>query len=106
IRPQFSSMDFQAVEKSFDDAVAEGVFPGAVVLVGKDDEVVYERAFGHRSLLPNKTHMRADTIFELASLTKPLATSVAMILLVRERKLRLDDQITRVIPMYGVFGKS
>jgi CubicO group peptidase (beta-lactamase class C family) len=50
--------------------------------------------------------MRLDTIFDLASLTKPMATTVALMLLVRERKLRLDDQLTRVIPMYGVFGKS
>src|ERR1041384_1287715 len=99
-------MDFNAVEESFEEAVAEGVFPGAVVLGAKNDEIVYERAFGHRSLLPNQTPMRLDTIFDLASLTKPLATSVAIMLLVRERKLRLDDQLTRVIPMYGVFGKS
>jgi serine-type D-Ala-D-Ala carboxypeptidase len=99
-------MDFHGVTKSFDDAVADGVFPGAVVLVGKDDGVVYEQAFGSRSLLPNKTPMRLDTIFDLASLTKPLATAVAIMLLIRERKLRLDDQLTRVIPMYGVLGKS
>ena len=99
-------MDFHGVAKSFDEAVADGVFPGAVVLVGKDDDVVYEQAFGSRSLLPNKTPMRLDTIFDLASLTKPLATAVAIMLLIRERKMRLDDQLTRVIPMYGVLGKS
>jgi serine-type D-Ala-D-Ala carboxypeptidase len=99
-------MDFQAVESAFQQAIAEGVFPGAVVLVSKDDSVVYERAFGFRSLMPHKTTMEPGTIFDLASLTKPLATAVAIMLLIREKKLRLDDQITRVIPMYGVFGKS
>jgi serine-type D-Ala-D-Ala carboxypeptidase len=99
-------MDFQAVENAFQQAIAEGVFPGAVVLVSKDDAVVYERAFGFRSLLPHKTTMELETIFDLASLTKPLATAVAVMLLIHEKKLRLDDQITRVIPMYGVFGKS
>ncbi len=99
-------MDFRAVEDSFESALADGVFPGAVLLVGKDDAIVYERAFGNRSLLPQKSPMLPDTIFDLASLTKPLATSVSLMLLVRERKLRLDDQVTRVIPMYGVFGKS
>ena len=99
-------MDFRAVEDSFEAALADGVFPGAVLLVGRDDAVVYERAFGNRSLLPQKSPMLPDTIFDLASLTKPLATSVALMLLVRERKLRLDDQVTRVIPMYGVFSKS
>lgn len=98
--------DFGAVENCFERAIAEGVFPGAVLLVGKQDDIVYERAFGHRSLVPQPTPMLADTIFDLASLTKALATSVALMLLVREKKLRLDDQVTRVIPMYGVFGKS
>ena len=99
-------MDFQSVENAFQEAVAEGVFPGAVVLVSKDDSVVYERAFGYRSLLPHKSAMEVGTIFDLASLTKPMATTVAIMLLIREKKLRLDDQVTRVIPMYGVFGKS
>ena len=99
-------MDFQSVENAFQEAVAEGVFPGAVVLVSKDDSVVYERAFGYRSLLPQKSAMEVGTIFDLASLTKPMATTVAIMLLIREKKLRLDDQVTRVIPMYGVFGKS
>ena len=99
-------MDFQAVENAFQQAVADGVFPGAVVLVSKDDAVIYERAFGFRSLVPHKTTMEPGTIFDLASLTKPLATAVAIMLLIGEKKLRLDDQVTRVIPMYGVFGKS
>jgi len=99
-------MDFHAVEQSFETAIAEGVFPGAVLLIGKENAIVYERAFGNRSLLPQKTPMLPGTIFDLASLTKPLATSLSLMLLVREKKLRLDDQVTRTIPMYGVFGKS
>src|SRR5512135_3321152 len=99
-------MDFDSVENAFERAVAEGVFPGAVVLVSKDANIVYERAFGYRSLLPHKTPMELGTIFDLASLTKPMATTVAIMLLVNEKKLRLDDLITRVIPMYGVFGKN
>ncbi len=99
-------MDFHSVENAFQQAVAEEVFPGAVVLVGKDERLVYERAFGYRSLAPHKTAMDLGTIFDLASLTKPLATTVALMLLLKEKKVRLDDLITRVIPMYGVFGKS
>lgn len=99
-------MDFHTVENAFQDAVAQGVFPGAVVLVSKDGEIVFESAFGSRSLIPEKTPLKPNTIFDLASLTKPLATSIAIMLLVREKKIRLDDQITRFIPMFGVFGKS
>lgn len=99
-------MDFHSVENAFQEAVAQGVFPGAVLLVGKDQSVVYEQAFGHRALLPEKSPMQPETIFDVASLTKPLATTVAIMLLVQEKKIRLDDQVTRVIPMYGVLGKS
>ena len=99
-------MDFHSVERAFNDAVAQGTFPGAVVLVSKEEQIVYERAFGYRSLLPHKTAMQPDVIFDLASLTKPLATTIAVMQLVREKKIRLDDQVTRIIPMFGVFGKS
>ena len=99
-------MDFRAVENAFQEAVTQGVFPGAALLVGKDQSVVYEQAFGNRSVLPEKLPMQLETIFDVASLTKPLATTVAVMLLVQEKKIRLDDQVTRVIPMYGVLGKS
>ena len=99
-------MDFQAVDNAFQEAVAQGVFPGAVALVGKEQKVVYEKAFGQRSLLPEKSPLGIETIFDVASLTKPLATTMAVMLLVREKKIRLDDQVTRVLPSYGVLGKS
>ena len=99
-------MDLDAVEHAFNDAIAQGVFPGAVVLVGKGEEVIYERAFGNRSLVPDKTALLASTVFDVASLTKPLATTLAIMHLVREKKIRLEDQVTRFIPTYGVFGKN
>lgn len=99
-------MDFHSVEEAFKEAVAQGVFPGAVVLAGKGDEIVFERAFGCRSLVPEKTPMQLGTIFDLASLTKPLATTVAVMLLVREKKIRLEDRVTRFFPNFGVFGKT
>ena len=99
-------MDFHSVESAFQQAVADGIFPGAVVLVSKDSSVVYEQAFGYRTLTPRKTVMEVGTIFDLASLTKPIATTVAFMLLAKEKKMRLDDLVTRVIPMYGVFGKN
>ncbi len=99
-------MDFHPVEAAFQEAVAQGVFPGAVVLVSKDNEVVYHETFGFRSLVPEKTPLEANTIFDLASLTKPLATTIAIMMLVREKKIRLEDRVTRFIPTFGVFGKS
>ncbi len=98
-------MDFHSVEEAFQEAIGQGVFPGAVVLVGKHEDVIYEQVFGYRSLVPAKTILQANTIFDLASLTKPLATTMAIMLLVRENKIRLDDLVSRFVPTYGVFGK-
>lgn len=98
-------MSFPAVEDAFKEALTEGVFPGAVLLAAKGEEVVYHEAFGSRSLVPEKTPLERDTIFDLASLTKPLATAPAIMLLVREKKIRLDDRVTRFFPNFGVLGK-
>ena len=75
------------------------------MLAGREDEIVYEQAFGARSLVPKKCPMQAGTIFDLASLTKPLATTVAMMLLVSRQKVRLDDRVTHLFPTFGVLGK-
>lgn len=98
-------MDFKSVEDAFEEAVIGGVFPGAVLLVGRGDEIVYEHAFGSRSLVPTISPMHTSTIFDLASLTKPLATTVVMMLLVSEKKICLDDRVTRFFPTFGVFDK-
>ncbi|MPZ76961.1 MAG: serine hydrolase [Deltaproteobacteria bacterium] len=99
-------MDFQSIELAFEEALRQGVFPGAVLLIGRGDEVIYERAFGSRTLVPEKCPMQLSTIFDLASLTKPLATTIAIMLLVNQKKVRLDDQVTRFLPTFGVFDKS
>src|SRR4029077_4161282 len=67
---------------------------------------VYEQAFGLRSIIPATSHMQTTTIFDLASLTKPLATTIAFMLLVCEKKVQLDDRVTQIFPTFGVFGKN
>jgi CubicO group peptidase (beta-lactamase class C family) len=98
-------VDSKRVEDAFKEAVVQNVFPGAVLLVGRGDEIVYEQAFGSRSLVPTSSPMYTSTIFDLASLTKPLATTVAIMLLVTEKKICLDDHVTRFFPTFGVFDK-
>jgi CubicO group peptidase (beta-lactamase class C family) len=99
-------MGFLDVEREMDAAVGRGVFPGAVLLVREGARVFYHRAFGHRSLEPDVTPMREDTIFDVSSLTKPFATSVAMMLMVKEGRIRLDDRVTRFFHNFGVHGKT
>ena len=98
-------MSFTEVERAMDEAVERRVFPGAVLLVREATRVFYLRAFGHRSLLPDVTPMREDTIFDVSSLTKAFATSVAMMLIVKEGKIRIDDRVTRFFHNFGVHGK-
>jgi len=99
-------MSFAAVEREMDAAVERRVFPGAVLLVREGTRAFYLRAFGYRSVEPELSPMREDTIFDVSSLTKPLATTVAVMLLVKEGKIRLDDRITRFLHNFGVYGKT
>jgi CubicO group peptidase (beta-lactamase class C family) len=99
-------MSFEEVERAMDVAVERRVFPGAVLLVRESTRVFYLRAFGNRSLEPSVTPMGEDTIFDVSSLTKPFATGIAMMLLVREGKVRLDDRVTRFFHNFGVLGKT
>ena len=99
-------VSFDPLEEQMDVAVQRGVFPGAVLLVKDGTRVFYLRAFGQRALEPLPAVMQEDTIFDVSSLTKPLATTVAMMLLVRDGKVRLDDRVTRFFHNFGVHGKT
>jgi CubicO group peptidase (beta-lactamase class C family) len=99
-------MGFQEIERLFEEAVARGIFPGAVLLAARGDQVVLERAFGFRSLLPAKAPLTVDALFDLASLTKPLATSLALLALAAEGRVHLDDSVSRYLPTFGQCGKD
>jgi uncharacterized protein YbbC (DUF1343 family)/CubicO group peptidase (beta-lactamase class C family) len=87
-------------------AIAEKQLPGAVVLIGRRDEVVYEEAFGHRAVVPAVETMTRDTLFDVASLTKVVATTPSVMLLVEEGRVRLDESVARYIPEVGTLGKE
>jgi CubicO group peptidase (beta-lactamase class C family) len=87
-------------------AISDGKAPGAVVLIGNRERVIYRRAFGYRSLEPEKILMTTDTIFDLASLTKVVATTTAIMQLVEKGKLRLDNPAARYWPAFEKNGKG
>lgn len=78
--------------------IAKKQLPGAVVIVGHKGKIVYRKAFGNRSLVPTVEPMTVDTIFDVASLTKPIATATSIMILVEQGKLRLNDTIGMYIP--------
>ncbi len=77
--------------------IAAKKLPGAVVIVGHKGKIVYRKAFGNRSLVPTVEKMTVDTIFDVASLTKPVATTTSIMILVEQGKLRLNDTIGKYI---------
>jgi serine-type D-Ala-D-Ala carboxypeptidase len=79
-------------------AASNGVFPGAVFIVALKGRVVFHEALGHRSIVPEKMPMNRDTVFDLASLTKPLATTICMMKLVNEEKSLPDQSLSEIIP--------
>jgi uncharacterized protein YbbC (DUF1343 family)/CubicO group peptidase (beta-lactamase class C family) len=85
-----------------DDAVNESIArketPGAVVLVARRGGVVWRRAYGSRALVPAREAMTPDTVFDLASLTKVVATATSVMILVERGKVRLGDPVSRYIP--------
>lgn len=86
-------------------AVADGVFPGAVVLAGHRGHIIYEGAFGSRMLSPERP-MTMNTIFDMASVTKVVATTPSIMQLYQEGKLRLDVRVTHYWPAFGDNGKQ
>jgi uncharacterized protein YbbC (DUF1343 family)/CubicO group peptidase (beta-lactamase class C family) len=80
--------------------------PGAVVLVGRKGRIVYRKAFGDRAIEPKREAMTVDTIFDLASLTKIVATATSIMILVERGKVSLADPVALYIPEFGKFGKE
>ncbi len=76
-------------------AVEGGVFPGAVLLVRLRGTPVYHRAFGCAALIPAREPARLETIYDLASLTKPLATTTAVLCLVQDGRLSIEDPLQK-----------
>jgi uncharacterized protein YbbC (DUF1343 family)/CubicO group peptidase (beta-lactamase class C family) len=94
-----------ALDAAIEQAVKEDQIPGAVLLIGHDGKVVYQKAYGWRSLIPQKEPMTLDTIFDAASLTKVVATTSCIMKLVEDGKLRLADRVTQYLPEYQA-GRS
>jgi uncharacterized protein YbbC (DUF1343 family)/CubicO group peptidase (beta-lactamase class C family) len=85
--------------------IAKKQLPGAVVVAGRHGRVVWRRAYGHRALEPQPETMTPETIFDLASLTKVVATATSVMILVDRGMVRLGDPVSRYIPEFAASGK-
>ncbi|HYP08678.1 MAG TPA: exo-beta-N-acetylmuramidase NamZ domain-containing protein [Bryobacteraceae bacterium] len=87
------------------EAIRAGQIPGAVLVVGHKGRVVYQNVYGDRALVPVREPMTFDTVFDVASLTKVVATSSAIAKLVEDGKVRLNERVTHYLPEFQG-GKS
>ena len=101
--PSFSSGP--ALDSTIETAIKENQIPGAVVLVGHKGQIVYHKAYGNRALVPRREPMTLDTVFDVASLTKVVATTSSIMRLIETGKVRLNDPVTAYIPEFQG-GKS
>lgn len=87
-------------------AIDAGRLPGCVVLIGHGDNVVFRRAYGQRQVEPEPEPMTLDTVFDLASLTKPIATATSVMILVERGQVRLRDPVAKYIPEFAANDKD
>ncbi len=107
--------DFTPIPTLLTQAIADKMLPGAVVLIGHNNQIVFHQAFGVRKLAgepgldgqPSPAEpMTEDTIFDMASLSKCLSTATAVMQLYEAGKLRFDDPVAQYLPTFAANGKS
>ena len=102
-------MDPQRLAR-IDALVAQGLeageMAGCVVCVGRQGRIAFLKAYGDRQVEPQREAMTADTVFDLASITKPVATATSIMVLVEQGRLRLQDRVAQHLPEFGQKGKE
>lgn len=108
-RAQVSSLNLermQTADQLINDAIGRQELPGAVLLVGVGNKTLYRKAYGARTADPQPVAMTEDTIFDMASVTKPVACATSIMILVDRGKLSLADKVAKHIPAFGANGKE
>src|SRR3982074_610053 len=95
-----------AVDAIIQQAIHEGAIPGAVLVVGHNGKVMYRKAYGSRALEPRREPMTLDTVFDMASLTKVIVTTTAVMQLMEQGKVRLNDPVSKYLPEFAQSGKE
>lgn len=95
-----------AIDAAAESAIKKGECPGAVVVVIHNDEVVFRKAYGNRAVKPEPAPMSVDTVFDMASLTKPVATGTSIMRLIEQGKLAPGDLVSKHWPAFAANGKD
>jgi uncharacterized protein YbbC (DUF1343 family)/CubicO group peptidase (beta-lactamase class C family) len=98
--------DFSSIDRLVGQAVEQGQIPGAIVEIGYGGRVVFRKGYGQRSLEPVREAMTVDTVFDMASLTKPLMTATAVMQLAEQGRLSFNDPVAKYLPEFAANGKQ
>jgi len=105
-----SSAHLARVDKIIEEAIVRKDFPGAVIMVVRKGKTVWRKAYGHSQWIPDMVPMDITKIFDMASITKPVATATSVMMLVEQGRFRLWDKVTDFVPDFVAFtdeeGKS
>ena len=104
--PAKETANFSPVDQLVQEQIADRTITGAVLMVGHDGRIVHQKAFGLRATTPRSETMTVDTIFDLASLTKVVATTPSVMRMVQYGQVRLDEPVAHYIPDFGMNGKD
>jgi len=106
VKAQASAVRLGQVDAIVQQSIADGNIPGAVLVVGHNGSIIYRKAYGSRALEPKREAMTIDTIFDMASLTKVIATTTAVMQLFEQGKIRLNDPVAKYLPDFAANGKE
>ena len=101
-----STGSLSAIDAIVKEAIEQKNPPGAVVLVGHNGKIIYRKAFGYRSIEPKVSPMTVDTIFDMASLTKCMATAMSITRMLELGQIRLNDPVSKYLPDFAQNGKK
>ncbi len=97
---------FEKVDSILNTSIADSAFPDAVILIQKDGKVIHEKAFGYYTYDPSSGKVSVNTMYDLASLTKVIATTTATMICYDRGLFKLDDKVAKYLPKFGVNGKE
>ena len=100
------AQNFKLVDQAIENAIKDSVFPGAAILVGTSDKILYKNAYGHYTYDPSSPKVKNNSIFDLASVTKAFGTNFCVMKLVDEGKLDIQKPVAFYLPKFGVNGKE
>jgi CubicO group peptidase (beta-lactamase class C family) len=97
---------FARADELIEKAIEDSKLPGAVLLVGQGNKILYRKAYGSRAVQPKRVPMTVDTVFDLASLSKPVGCATSIMILAERGKLRVTDPVAKYLPAFAANGKQ